>query len=150
MSDDGSRADRLRRRREQQRDQQPTSSGSSETSATSDSSELSEVSEPSETSETSELSETGEPSGSAGASGSDSGTTSVKDDRVGTYMYLPEDQRAELDFAYKELSLTYEREFGDEIEKNRHFYPLLVQAGLEHLDDLDGDAIRERLDAFEP
>jgi len=141
MSDDGSRADRLRRRREQQRDQQPTSSDSSETSATSDSSELSETSDPSETSE---------PPGSDGTSGSDSGTTSVKDDRVGTYMYLPEDQRAELDFAYKELSLTYEREFGDEIEKNRHFYPLLVQAGLEHLDDLDGDAIRERLDAFEP
>ena len=133
MSDDGSRADRLRRRREQQRDQQPTSSDSSETSATSDSSELSETSEPSETSEQ---------SASSGASGNGDGTTSVKDDRVGTYMYLPEDQRAELDFAYKELSLTYEREFGDEIEKNRHFYPLLVQAGLEHLDDLDGDAIR--------
>ncbi|WP_327054187.1 hypothetical protein [Halomicrococcus gelatinilyticus] len=134
MSDDGSRADRLRRRREQQRDQQPTPSTPSEQS---------------ETSDPSKLSETSEQPGSSGTSGND-GTTSVKDDRVGTYMYLPEDQRAELDFAYKELSLAYEREFGDDLEKNRHFYPLLVQAGLEHLDDLDGDAIRERLESFEP
>ena len=128
MSDDGSRADRLRRRREKQRDQQV------------------ETAEPSESSEPDETSESATSAGSS----DDGGTTSVKDDRVGTYMYLPEDQRAELDFAYKELSLTYEREFGDEIEKNRHFYPLLVQAGLEHLDDLDGDAIRERLESFEP
>ena len=134
MSDDGSRADRLRRRREQQRDQQATQAERADPSDASEGSDSSRASDPSDASETSP---------------DDDETTSVKDDRVGTYMYLPEDQRAELDFSYKELSLTYEREFGDELEKNRHFYPMLVQAGLERLDDLDGDAIRERLKRFE-
>ncbi|RBI60628.1 hypothetical protein DMJ13_16745 [halophilic archaeon] len=127
MSDEESRADRLRRRREQQRDQQADRSRQTDAS---------DSFEPSKQNETDETSSENEP-------------TSVKDDRVGTYMYLPEDQRTELDFTYKELSLTYERAFGEELEKNRHFYPLLVKAGLERLDGLDSDDIRDRLDKFE-
>ncbi|WP_440010529.1 hypothetical protein [Halomicrococcus sp. SG-WS-1] len=130
MSDEGSRADRLRRRREQQRDQQADRSRGTDTGNSSEPSERDETDEPDETSPEDER-------------------TSVKDDRVGTYMYLPEDQRAELDFAYKELSLVYERAFGEELEKNRHFYPMLVEAGLERLDGLDGDDLRDRLKQLE-
>ncbi|MGA9402985.1 MAG: hypothetical protein WBV42_19175 [Haladaptatus sp.] len=78
-----------------------------------------------------------------------SDSESVKATRVGTYMYLPENQRSTLDFRYKELNLAYERAVGDELEKNRHFYPLVVQAGLEALDGVDGEEIRERLIQFE-
>lgn len=127
MSDEGSRADRLRRRREQQRDQQTNHSQQTD---------VSDSFNPSKQNETDETNSENEP-------------TSVKDDRVGTYMYLPENQRTELDFTYKELSLTYERAFGEELEKNRHFYPLLVKAGLERLDGLDSDDIRDRLDQLE-
>ena len=74
---------------------------------------------------------------------------SIKDDRVGTYMYLPEELKRELDFAFRELSLDYERAFSEEFEKNRHFYPLVIRAGLDRVDDLDEAAIRERLDEIE-
>ncbi len=123
MSDE-SRADRLRRRRAE-RDQQP---GSDDPGTPDESDE----SPSNETAESSDTSRSDEPE-------------SVKDARVGTYMYLPETQRTELNFRYKELNLAYERAFGDELEKNRHFYPLVVQAGLDALDGLDGEEIQELL-----
>ncbi|WP_458187796.1 hypothetical protein [Haladaptatus sp. NG-WS-4] len=129
MSDE-SRADRLRRRRRAQRDKQ---------------SERDEPAESDEPSEQSKPSKSSKPTGADGPAESES----VKDARVGTYMYLPEDQRSELNFRYKELNLTYERSFGAELEKNRHFYPLVVQAGLEALDDLDAAELRERLSRME-
>lgn len=128
MSDE-SRADRLRRRRRAQRDNQADRDESTDSSEPSNPSKLDETDELSKPNETDDRSE----------------SESVKDARVGTYMYLPEEQRGELNFRYKELNLTYERSFGEELEKNRHFYPLVVQAGLEALDGLDGEELRERL-----
>ncbi|ODR81804.1 hypothetical protein BG842_01600 [Haladaptatus sp. W1] len=134
MSDE-SRADRLRRRRAQ-RDKQ---------SAASESTEPADSVSGGETDVASDLSETDDGTDEADSTASES----VKETRVGTYMYLPEEQRSELNFRYKELNLAYERAVGEELEKNRHFYPLVVQAGLEALDGIDGEAIRERLDRFE-
>ena len=70
---------------------------------------------------------------------------SVKDEQVGTYMYLPEWQKREIERVYGLLSTEYEYRFDEEFEKNRHFYPLLMTYGLEELDGLDADAVRERL-----
>lgn len=59
-------------------------------------------------------------------------------------MYLPEDLHSRLDLRFDEVKLEHKREYGEEIEKNRHFYPALVKAGLEGktvedvLDDIDG------------
>jgi hypothetical protein len=64
-------------------------------------------------------------------------------------MYLPEEQQSELNFRYKELNLAYERTVGAELEKNRHFYPLVVQAGLKALDRMDAESSRERVRRFE-
>lgn len=64
-------------------------------------------------------------------------------------MYLPEEQQLELNFRYKELNLAYERTAGAELEKNRHFYPLVVPPGLKALDDLDAKSLRERVRRFE-
>ena len=77
------------------------------------------------------------------ADGADLG--SVKDEQVGTYMYLPQWQKREIERVYGLLSTEYEYEFDEEFEKNRHFYPLLVEYGLDELDDLDAEAVRERL-----
>ncbi|EFW91209.1 hypothetical protein ZOD2009_15316 [Haladaptatus paucihalophilus DX253] len=134
MSDE-SRADRLRRRRAQ-RDKQSAASESTEPADSVSGGETGVASDPSETDD-----ETDDADSTA--------SESVKETRVGTYMYLPEEQRSELNFRYKELNLAYERAVGEELEKNRHFYPLVVQAGLEALDGIDGEAIRERLDRFE-
>lgn len=80
---------------------------------------------------------------------SESDETSVKDEREGTYMYLPEEQKSEINLAFKRANLAYEEETGEELEKNRHFYPLLVKKGLDGLDGLDGKEIKDCLDELD-
>lgn len=75
----------------------------------------------------------------------DSSSDSVKEERVGTYMYLAEEQKDEVQHQYNLLKAEFEYEFDAEFEKNRHFYPLLVQHGLDGLDDLDAREIQTRL-----
>jgi len=115
-----SRSERLRRRRQASKEK---------------ASERSESSEPSEPSKPSEKEETDEPS-----------RTSVKEEQVGTYMYLPESQKKAVDRLYIRMSADYELEFDEDLEKNRHFFPLLIQHGVEGLDGLDASDIRDRLD----
>ena len=81
-------------------------------------------------------------------SDSDAPLGSVKDEQVGTYMYLPEWQKREIERVYGLLSTEYEYRFDEEFEKNRHFYPLLVTHGLDELDGLDAEAVRERLSSL--
>lgn len=69
--------------------------------------------------------------------------SSVKDEQVGTYMYLPERQKRELSRVFNVAKAEYE--FDEEFEKNRHFYPLLVQFGLERLEDASPAELRELL-----
>jgi hypothetical protein len=79
-----------------------------------------------------------------------SGTTSsIKDNQVGTYMYLPETQTKDLRRVYNVLKAEYEFKFDTEFEKNRHFYPLVIQYGLDSLDGMDASAIREKLHELE-
>lgn len=111
-----SRSERLRERRSQR----------------SEASETDELSETSDTSQTSKPSETEK-------------TKAVKDERVGVYMYLTEEQKRNLERLYNTLKAEYEFEF-DDFEKNRHFYPILIQNGLDSLDGLDAQDVREMLD----
>ena len=121
---EGSRAERLRNRRSGRQRSQPD-----EPSERDDSGETSKPSEPDESDEPSKPSE-----------------PSVKDEQVGTYMYLPQSQKKEIQRLYNVLKADYEFEFDREFEKNRHFYPLLVQYGLDSLDGLDASEIQTRLD----
>lgn len=73
-------------------------------------------------------------------------TPSVKEEQIGTYMYLPESQTKEMRRLYNVLKAEYEFEYDEEFEKNRHFYPLVVQYGLERLDGMDASEIRDRLE----
>lgn len=74
--------------------------------------------------------------------------TSVKEQQVGTYMYLPETQVKDLRRLYNVLKAKYEFEYDEDFEKNRHFYPLVVQYGLERLEGLEPSEIREYLDRY--
>ncbi|MWG33152.1 hypothetical protein [Halomarina oriensis] len=74
---------------------------------------------------------------------------SVKDERVGTYMYLPEAQKRELQRVYGTLKVAYEYEFDEEFEKNRHFFPAVVRHGLETLDGMDATEVRDVVDDLE-
>ena len=74
----------------------------------------------------------------------DSDEGSVKEEQVGTYMDLRRSQKRELDKLYKLLSAEYE--FDEDFEKNRHFYPLVIEHGIAELNELGADEIREYLD----
>ena len=126
MSDDEeSRADRIRSRRSSRKDRTEQTT-QSETSESSEPSNLSKRSKPSEPSKRSK--------------------PTVKQEQVGTYMYLYESQKKEIDRLYNVLKAEYEFEFDHEFEKNRHFYPLLVRHGLDGLESLDALEIKERLE----
>jgi hypothetical protein len=130
MSDeDGgqSRSERLRQRR-QGRDDTSQSPETTEPSATGETSETSETSQTSETSESAE-----EPR---------------EERRVGAYMYLAESQKKDVDRLYNVMKAEFEYEHDIEFEKNRHFFPLLVQYGLDGLEELDVSEVKERLDSI--
>jgi hypothetical protein len=138
------RSERLRRRRKQ-------------TSSKTDGERADGVPDPSEPSEPAEPSDPSKPDepdrdpdrstrDTTGASNRDDGSIPVKEQQTGTYMYLPETQVKRLRRQYNVLKAEYEFEYDEEFEKNRHFYPLVVQYGLERLDDLDTAQIRVRLE----
>lgn len=76
----------------------------------------------------------------------DTDERSVKEEQVGTYMYLPESQSKQLRRQYNILKAEYEFKYGEEFEKNRHFYPLVVQYGLESLDGITAAEIKDRVE----
>mgnify|MGYP000126614895 CR=1 FL=1 len=51
-------------------------------------------------------------------------------DRPSVLMYLPEEQRRELDLRFDELNLKHKRETGDALQKNRDYYPAVIEAAL--------------------
>jgi hypothetical protein len=73
------------------------------------------------------------------------GSATVKDQLVGTYMYLPETQVRHLRRRYNIIKAEYEFEYGEPFEKNRHFYPLVIKYGFDDLNELDTSQIRSRL-----
>lgn len=73
-------------------------------------------------------------------------SVSIKEEQIGTYMYLPEFQTKELRRLYNVLKAEYEFEHDEEFEKNRHFYPLVVQYGLDTLNGMSTSEIRSHLE----
>lgn len=101
--------------------------------------------EPTETAETEEPDETSEPSKPSQSERKEPSKTSVKEEQIGTYMYLPESQKKEVERLYTVLKADYEYEFEDEFEKNRHFFPMLIQY---RLDGLEASEVRDKLDSL--
>lgn len=125
MSDE--RAERMRNKRNAAKDK------ATETAETDEQDKPSEPSEQGESDKTDESDETED-------------SESVKDEHVGVYMYVPEEQKDEVSYQFDRLKAEYKRETGDELEKNRHFYPLLITHGLDSLEDWDGSDVRERIE----
>ena len=108
--------------------------------------------EPEETNETSEVTETTETSSSTGTRETNSpnktketNKTNIKDEWNGRTIYIPDSILGDLEDTYLESQLKLRKAGRDEFKKNRHFYPLLVQFGLEALSDADVDDIQARL-----
>lgn len=135
--DDESRAGRLRDRRKRTRNRTSTQDQEVE-EETDKPEETSEPSEPSKTSKSKDCAGTGDASVA-------SPSTSVKDEQTGTYMYLPDSLVSELAYQFKINSAEYERATGEEFEKNRHWYPLLLSLGLEQVEEMDPKEMQSRL-----
>ena len=125
------RAERLRKRRRQSSRKVARESGAGSDTAPKE-----------EESPTQERDERGE-------SAEETRNSSVKEERTGTYMYLPDSQLKDLKRQYNVLKAEYEFEFDERFEKNRHFYPLAIQYGLDSLEKMDVHEIKEKLDTLE-
>jgi hypothetical protein len=61
--------------------------------------------------------------------------------------YLDDDLDDEVTTAFKRLDLALSEASSDvNLKKTRHFYPLLVELGLERIDEMDVEDIADRLD----
>jgi len=103
---------------------------SNETTETSSSTETSESSSPNKTNKTNKTKET---------------KTNIKDEWNGRTIYIPDDILNEMEDTYLESQLKLRKAGQNEFKKNRHFYPLLVQFGMEALSDADAEEIQKRL-----
>ncbi|MFB6183460.1 MAG: hypothetical protein ABEI96_02800 [Haloarculaceae archaeon] len=130
MTDD--RSERLRKRRKR-------SARQTESRREADDADTSKPDEPSQLSERSETGGDDED-----RDGEASGP--VKESQTGTYMYLPESQTKELRRLYNVLKADYEFEYDTDFEKNRHFYPLVIQYGLDGLERMDVSEVKSKLD----
>lgn len=74
---------------------------------------------------------------------------SVKDQWTATSVYLPDDIDKQVDKQFKLLDLDLDDEMTD-LRKTRHFYPLLVQAGLRELRNADAEDLLEDLEDIDP
>ena len=107
-----------------------------------DSSETSEVSE---TVETSSSTETTESTSTSETNETSKTKTNIKDEWNGRTIYIPDDVLNEMEDIYLESQLKLRKAGQDEFKKNRHFYPLLVQFGVEALSEADAEEIQARL-----
>ncbi|WP_433632849.1 hypothetical protein [Halomicrococcus sp. NG-SE-24] len=109
------------------------------------SSEVSEVDETVETRSSTETSESSTTSETSGTSETNKTKTNIKDEWNGRTIYIPDDILEDMEDTYLESQLKLRKAGQDKFKKNRHFYPLLVQFGLEALSEADADEIQTRL-----
>ncbi|WP_323677324.1 hypothetical protein [Halorubellus sp. PRR65] len=110
-----------------------------------DEADSSETSEVSETVETSSSTETTESTSTSETNGTSKTKTNIKDEWNGRTIYIPDDVLDEMEDTYLESQLKLRKAGQDEFKKNRHFYPLLVQFGVEALSEADAEEIQARL-----
>lgn len=70
---------------------------------------------------------------------------SIREERTGMYVYLSDPQTEEVERLYKTLQAEYEFEMDREFQKNRDFYPLLVEYGASTLEGCSPGEIDELL-----
>jgi hypothetical protein len=105
----------------------------------------SEMTEANETVETSSSTETTESSSTSETNETSKTKTNIKDEWNGRTIYIPDGVLDEMEDTYLESQLKLRKAGQDEFKKNRHFYPLLVQFGVEALSDANAEETQSRL-----
>jgi hypothetical protein len=70
-------------------------------------------------------------------------------ERPSVYMYLPKEYGKDLDIACQMINLTYQRETGDKLPKNRYLYPIVTKVGHENAADLSFEEIQTLKDEID-
>jgi hypothetical protein len=124
MTDRGDRSDRLRKRFEDDAEGDETRDQPGGSSAES-------ADEAGESADEDDSEDTASETNDERADGPDVGAddTPLKE-RSSVLMYLPEGTRRDLDIRFDELNARYKREHGEPLEKNRDYYPAVIEAGL--------------------
>ena len=104
-----------------------------------------ETSEVSETVETSSSTKTTDSTSTSETNETSKTKTNIKDEWNGRTIYIPDGVLDEMEDTYLESQLKLRKAGQDEFKKNRHFYPLLVQFGVEALSGADAEEIQARL-----
>ncbi|EMA70048.1 hypothetical protein [Halorubrum kocurii] len=110
-----------------------------------DSGETSEASESVKTGSSTETTSSSSTSETTETSKTSKTKTNIKDEWNGRTIYIPDAVLSEMEDTYLESQLKLRKAGQDEFKKNRHFYPLLVQFGVEALSDADAEEIQARL-----
>lgn len=104
-----------------------------------------ESNEMNETAETSSSNDTQETNSLSGTNETRETKANIKEEWNGRTIYIPDEILDELEDTYLESQLKLRKAGQDEFKKSRHFYPLLVQFGIDALSDADYDEIQDRL-----
>lgn len=92
------------------------------------------------------------PESDTGESGAERAPINVKDREETLFAYLPERLDRQIETACQSVSLTYQRESGEKLGKNRYLYPIVLMVGADNAVDLSAEEIRdlvERIDDVE-
>lgn len=73
----------------------------------------------------------------------------VKTDWNATSIYLPEFLDRRLTTTYKHADIGYEEEFGQSLQKTRYYYPLVVQLGMERIENMEAQELKECIERLE-
>jgi len=76
-------------------------------------------------------------------------SVTIKEALQGIYLYGEPDQKKRVDRIYNRLKADYEYEYDDTLGKNEHFYRVLLEVGLEGLENMDVLEFRRRLEDLE-
>jgi len=70
----------------------------------------------------------------------------VKDREETLFMYLPQSLGNDVDLACQSVNLTYQRESGEKLGKNRYLYPIILMVGADNAVDLSYEQIQDLVD----
>ena len=72
----------------------------------------------------------------------------VKKEWKALSVYLPDELESDLSRTYKRLDWELEADRELSIKKTRHYYPLVVELGLERIEEMESSEIEDRINSF--
>lgn len=72
-----------------------------------------------------------------------------RDDWGPVQIHIPDDLRDDLELAFDDTNLELRKDGEEKLEKLLHYYPLVVSAGIDAIEDMDVDEIRADAKRFE-